>query len=170
MKQSLLVTTAVAILTGTGALAQAPSDRTQASNERSTVPSAAQSQSKQNPPAALAPVPPSSAGSTSTTQNAPSAPANIRQETTTGQSAQIPNVNSDAQRPQAKSGQPSPSSDQTTMRRRPPHKPNPHSRRLPPRRRRPIRRAQQIIKTSGRQQRKSQQQCRAGKPARNQPG
>jgi hypothetical protein len=73
MKQSLLVTTAVAILTGTGALAQAPSDRTQASNERSTVPSAAQSQSKQNPPAALAPVPPSSAGSTSTTQNAPSA-------------------------------------------------------------------------------------------------
>jgi hypothetical protein len=112
MKQSLLVTTAVALVIGTGALAQTPSDRTQAPNERSAAPSATQSQSNQNPPPALAP--PSSAGSTSTTQNAPSAPANNRLETTTGQSAQTPNANSDGQRPQAQTGQPSPSNNNAT--------------------------------------------------------
>ena len=100
MKQSLLVTTAVAVLIGTGALAQSP-------NERPPAPSAAQSQHNANSPAAQAPAP-SSAGSAATSQNAQSAPANNRQDTTTGQSAPNPNA-SDAQRPQAQSGQ-SPSS------------------------------------------------------------
>ena len=100
MKQSLLVTTAVAVLIGTGALAQSP-------NERPPAPSAAQSQHNANSPAAQAPAP-SSAGSAATSQNAQSAPANNRQDTTTGQSAANPNA-SDAQRPQAQSGQ-SPSS------------------------------------------------------------
>ena len=107
MKQSLLVTTAVAVLIGTGALAQSPNERAQSPNERSPTPSTAQSQHNANSPAAQAPAP-SSAGSAATSQNAQSAPANNRQDTTTGQSAPNPNA-SDAQRPQAQSGQ-SPSS------------------------------------------------------------
>jgi hypothetical protein len=100
MKQSLLVTTAIAVLIGSGALAQSP-------NERSPAPSTAQSRPNANSPAAQTPAP-SSAGSEATSQNAQSAPANNRQDTTTGQSAPNPNA-SDAQRPQAQSGQ-SPSS------------------------------------------------------------
>ena len=107
MKQSLLVTTAVAVLIGTGALAQSPNERAQSPNEKSPAPSTAQSQHNANSPAAQAPAP-SSAGSAATSQNAQSAPANNRQDTTTGQSAPNPNA-SDAQRPQAQSGQ-SPSS------------------------------------------------------------
>ena len=107
MKQSLLVTTAVALLIGTGALAQSPNERAQSPNERSPAPSTAQSQHNANSPAAQAPAP-YSAGSAATSQNAQSAPANNRQDTTTGQSAPNPNA-SDAQRPQAQSGQ-SPSS------------------------------------------------------------
>ena len=107
MKQSLLVTTAVAVLIGTGALAQSPNERAQSPKERSPAPSATQSQPNASSPAAQAPAP-SSAGSAANSQNAQS-PATNRQDTTTGQSAQNPNANSDAQRPSAQSGQ-SPSS------------------------------------------------------------
>jgi hypothetical protein len=113
MKQSLLVTTAVAVLIGTGALAQSPSERAQSPNERSPAPSTAQSQHNANSPAAQAPAP-SSAGSAATSQNAQSAPANNRQDTTTGQSAPNPNA-SDAQRPQAQSGQTAPSQAQSAQ-------------------------------------------------------
>jgi len=127
MKQSLLVTTAVAVLIGTGALAQSP-------NERPPAPSAAQSQPNANSPAAQAPAP-SSAGSAVTSQNAQSAPANNRQDTTTGQSA--PNPRSPHHR------------DRITMRRRRPHRRSPRSRRLL-RRRRPIHLRRRPIRTGRR--------------------
>jgi hypothetical protein len=96
MKQSLLVTTAVAVLIGTGALAQSP-------NERSPAPSTAQSQPNANSPAAQTPAP--SSGSAS--QNAQSAPANDRQNTTTGQSPSSKSDNNATTAPsQAQSAQP----------------------------------------------------------------
>src|SRR5258708_30914828 len=91
MKQSLLVTTAVAVLIGTGALAQSPNERAQSPNERSPAPSTAQSQHNANSPAPQAPAP-SSAGSAATSQNAQSTPANNQQDTTTGQTAPNPNA------------------------------------------------------------------------------
>jgi hypothetical protein len=96
MKQSLLVTTAVAVLIGTGALAQSP-------NERSPAPSTVQSQPNANSPAAQIPAP--SSGSAS--QNAQSAPANDRQNTTTGQSPSSKSDNNATTAPsQAQSAQP----------------------------------------------------------------
>jgi hypothetical protein len=101
MKQRLLITTAIGLLIGTGAMAQSP-------NEKSNSPPAAQSQPNTNSSVSQ---PSSSANSPSSAQNAQSAPSNTRQGATTSQST--PNAtagNDNAARSQPQQNQSSQSS------------------------------------------------------------